>query len=501
MTQREISSAWLVVGLIGLSGCNSKPPAPPDPKAAFRGVTIKVLAPDQPQILTWLDDQRGEWSAQTGAQVEVVALSGTDPTSPQTGLAGSALAESNLPACDIVIFPSTGMANAVASGMATKVPPEVLDATAYEIRDIASAVADNLISWDRMTFALPLSVDTQLIYYRTDLFSHEEIQEDFQNKHGRRLVPPQTWDDFDQIVKFFDGTDLDGDGAPDHSLCIANVGRALVCRAAAYGKPPQNFSFYFDVTSMEPLADAPAFQLAMERWSEVAQCIANDRRDDPQLAAFTAGRAVIALGSSRLAQHLLQSTGKDGTGQIAGKVGCLSLPGSSRVYLHDRKNWSELRADKLNRAAIVDGLCAAVPRTSTHSAVAFDFLAFLTNRERSLSAVTLAANGFGPYRLSHLIDSAAWVSGGWPAASVPSYLSAMHESLNQPNAVAILRIDASTAFHQSLEAEASAAMRGEKLPADALAAVAETWRNICNERGKDRLRRQYRYSLGLPVLN
>src|SRR5262245_61136278 len=96
MTRTLIGSAWLVVGLIGLSGCNSKPSAPADPRAGFRGVTIKVLAPDRPQLLSWLDDQRGEWSAQTGANVEVVVSSDTDPTSPQDGLAGSALSVSTL---------------------------------------------------------------------------------------------------------------------------------------------------------------------------------------------------------------------------------------------------------------------------------------------------------------------------------------------------------------------------------------------------------------------
>lgn len=490
-----------LVSLCGVAGCNSKPPAPVNPKAGFQGVTIRVLALDQPRLLTWLDDQRGEWSAQTGAQVEVVALSGTDPTSPQSGLAGSALAESQAPAGDIVIFPSTRMGNAVASGMASKVPKALIESAAYEIRDIAGPVAEQLIMWDHIPYALPLSAETTLIYYRADLFSRAKIQEEFQNEHGHELAPPKTWDAFDEIVKFFDGTDLDGDGQPDRSLAIGDMGEAVICRAAAYGKPQQNFSFYFDVTSMEPLADGPAFQSALERWCEIADCIANDRRADPQLATFAAGRAAVAIGSSRLAERLLRSDATAGSETLAGKVACVSLPGSARVYLHDRKTWSELPADKLNRVAVVDGLCAAVPRTSKHSDAAFDFLAFLTNRERSLPTVTSLTNGFGPYRVSHLIDSAAWISGGWSAGSAPSYLAAMRESLEQSNAVTMLRIDGSGAFHQSLDTEAAAALLGEKPPGDALAAVAESWRNLCNERGKDRLRRQYRYSLGLPVLN
>ncbi len=500
MVQHRIKFVWLLVAALGLEGCNSKTPGPSDPKAAFRGVTIKVLAPDLPQLLTWLEDQRGEWTAQTGASVEVVAQSGADPTSPKDGLAGSALTQSSIPNADIVIFPATSMANAKASTLATKVPPEVLDATAYEIRDIASA-AEHLMTWDRMTYALPLSVETPLVYYRTDLFAREDIRDQFQNKHGRPLLPPQTWDEFDEIVKFFDGSDIDGDGTPDRSLAIASAGESLISRAAAYGKPPQNFSFYFDVTTLEPLADGPAFQLALERWLDVAHCLANDRREDPQLTALTSGRAVFAIGSSRLADHVLRAAVKSGIDKVAGAVGCLPIPGSPRVYLHDRKSWSELPAGKLNRPAVINGLCAAVPQSSGQAAAAYDFLMFLTNRERSLPSVTTASSGFGPYRASHLIDSAAWVSGGWPAASVPSYLAAMRDSVNQPNVVAILRIDASEAFHKSLDAEASAALSGEKTPAEALAAVAESWRRICDERGKDRLRRHYRYSLGLPVVN
>src|SRR5262249_48375254 len=94
----------------------------------------------------------------------------------------------------------------------------------------------------------------------------------------------------------------------------------------------------------------------------------------------------------------------------------------------------------------------------------------------------------------------AWVAAGWPAADVTAYLSAMQQSLNDPNAVALLRIDGADNYHRVLEKEAMAALDGEKPVAAALAAAGESWRSLRQQRGLDRQRRQYRYSLGMPVV-
>jgi multiple sugar transport system substrate-binding protein len=161
----------------------------------------------------------------------------------------------------------------------------------------------------------------------------------------------------------------------------------------------------------------------------------------------------------------------------------------------------ELPDEKPNRVTVVNGWIAGVTRNSSNPEAAYDFLSFLTNRQRSLPYVTTPAYGFGPYRLSHIIDTAPWSASGWTDGGTATYLAALRQSLNEVNAVAFLRIDASHAYHQSLDEAARAVFQGDKSSTDALDEVAKRWREISEERGHDRQRRNYRYSLGMPVLN
>jgi multiple sugar transport system substrate-binding protein len=486
---------------VALVGCDSKPPTGPDIKTRFRGVTLNVLIPQSETLRSWIEDQRGEWAAQTGGQVQVQAIELGDLVAPQGSIPGSALAQQSSLRGDIVIFPATEMANVVAARQAMKVPKEVLDAAPYEYVGIARGVRESLVTWDRRDHALPVSADCLLVYYRLDLFADESRKREFQEKYGRALEPPATWKEFDQLAEYFHGQDLDGDGEPDHGVAISSAADALTARAAAYGKAPQNFSFFFDVNTFEPLATGPAFQEAMQKWLAVARFLATPGSDDRTLSQFTAGHAALALGSSRLAEQWLCSRNNQPENKSSGRVACLPLPASERVYQHDKQTWAEFPADKLNRVSIVNGLLGSVPTSSAHADAAFDFLMFLTSRERMLQYVTAPAYGLGPCRLSHLVDTAIWFASGWTGSGTASYLTAVRESLNQGNVVAMLRIDASERYYDSMDQLAAAAFRGGKPGAQVLDEIAQSWREISQERDHDRQRRSYRYSLGMPVLN
>jgi multiple sugar transport system substrate-binding protein len=499
MTRYLFSGVSLVTLLV--AGCTSKPSGPANPKARFSGVTLKVLIPDSELLRDCIDDQRGEWAAQTGAVVELEPVLIADLVSPQGSIPGSALAAQTVIAGDVLIFPATEMANVVAADQAMKVPREVLDAPDYERADIGRAVLDQLVAWDRQSYGMPISAECMLVYYRLDLFSDPARRQLFQEKYARALEPPKTWDEFDQLAEFFDGQDLNGDSVPDRSIALSSPGDALICRAAALGKAPQNFSFFFDVNSFEPMVTRPAFLEAMKQWQSVLRFVATPA-EDRALAKFTAGQAALALGSSRLAAQWLRSeTTADSANRIAGHVACSTLPASTRVYQHDKQAWADLPADKPNRAAIVNGLVGSVPKNSRHPDAAYDFLTFLTSRARGLPYVTTPAFGLGPYRMSHLVAATPWAQSGWTLSGTAPFLAALSQSLNEANAVAQLRIDASDLYHQSLNEAASEAFRGDKAGLESLNELAARWKEISEERGHDRQRRSYRYSLGMPVLN
>src|SRR5262249_13706368 len=51
--------------------------------------------------------------------------------------------------------------------------------------------------------ALPILGDAVVCYYRKDLFDDPRHQEAYQKQTGRRLVAPETWDDFTAIARYF----------------------------------------------------------------------------------------------------------------------------------------------------------------------------------------------------------------------------------------------------------------------------------------------------------
>jgi multiple sugar transport system substrate-binding protein len=482
MKQRTLATLTLLWASIGC-----KPPAAPELTSPFQGVTVRVAGADRPELAAWINSQRGEWTAQSGAQVELVTDESTGSSTPAAD-------------ADIIILPSTRIGAVVQTGRAVQVPKGFLNSPSYELRDLAPIVHEYLIAWDRQTIALPISAESMLVYYRTDLVADEQHRAEFEQQVGRPLSPPSTWADFDAIARFFTGRDLNGDGAADSGVAVTSAGAALVCRAAVLGKSPMNLSFYFDVNTMTPLVAGPAFREAAEQWVKVSDCLPNAEDDDVQLATFAAGRAALAIGPASLAGRLLAAESENLDARVLGHVACLPLPASSRVYLHDKQAWRDLPSDSPNRVAVVWGTVAGVLASGKRADAAFDFLGFLTDREHSLMSVAASSYGLTPYRLSHVIDAATWSAAGWSTTGVGSYLTAMRENLTQGNAVSLLRIAHADEYQSVLDDQARAMIRKVQTPEMSLEAIAKAWQSISDRHGLDTQRRHYRYSVGMPVV-
>jgi ABC-type glycerol-3-phosphate transport system substrate-binding protein len=63
---------------------------------------------------------------------------------------------------------------------------------------------------------MPVFTNTEVLFYRKDLFGNSKEQKDFQSKYGYALVPPKTWKQFNDVAEFFTrgsklyGTDVKG---------------------------------------------------------------------------------------------------------------------------------------------------------------------------------------------------------------------------------------------------------------------------------------------------
>ena len=61
---------------------------------------------------------------------------------------------------------------------------------------------------DGRTYGLPMAADAITLLYRTDVFAARAAE--FQRLTGRKLEPPQTWDDYLQLARFFNSESLYG---------------------------------------------------------------------------------------------------------------------------------------------------------------------------------------------------------------------------------------------------------------------------------------------------
>ncbi|MHA6669843.1 ABC transporter substrate-binding protein [Homoserinimonas sp. A447] len=61
---------------------------------------------------------------------------------------------------------------------------------------------------------MPIFTNSEILYYRTDLFNDPANQAEFEAKYGYPLAPPATWEEYADIAEFFT-RDTDGDGQID----------------------------------------------------------------------------------------------------------------------------------------------------------------------------------------------------------------------------------------------------------------------------------------------
>jgi ABC-type glycerol-3-phosphate transport system substrate-binding protein len=61
---------------------------------------------------------------------------------------------------------------------------------------------------------MPIFTNSEILYYRTDLFGDPSNKADFEAKYGYPLAPPTTWEQYADVAQFFT-RDTDGDGKTD----------------------------------------------------------------------------------------------------------------------------------------------------------------------------------------------------------------------------------------------------------------------------------------------
>ncbi len=488
-----------VLTLLALAGCwGGKEPAETAPKQPFRGMKIVAGVVAEKALLPGLEAQRGEWAAETGADLT---------------FRDSAADSESLKAVDVLIFPGDRLGDLIDRGILQALPEAAVlppapskDAESstesgtpapppdpLAFKDVVASSRDLVTKYGDDRYALPLGGTALVLAYRRDAFDRAENKA-AAKAAGIDLAPPRTWSDLDALARFLHGRDWDGDGSPDSGIALAwaadpeGVGDAtFLARAAGLGLHRDQYSFLFDADGMGPRIASPPFVEALGKLVELTKSA------PPGAAQFDADAARSAFRAGKVAL-LIDRAERASTWSEGKPVGVAPLPGSERVYNPDRKAWET--STSLNRPAYLPrggGWLVGVVASSPHRDAAIDLAKYLagpdvTNRLRADRAFPMLATrtpqlgqGLPDPRSAPGVESRGWSD-------------AVDRTIQAVRVVVGLRIPGADGYLADLTKGRVAAAGGQ--PAEeALKGVADAWAARTKSLGPARQTWHYRRSL------
>jgi multiple sugar transport system substrate-binding protein len=451
------------------------------------GETITVITQSGPPIASAVQASMAPFEKLTGAKVKLI-------TAPFGDLYTKTIANfvTGGSAYDVILGASSWLGD---------YNPYVVDLTSMIHKDGSIKWNDVIYQkngqWAGHQIAMPVDGDNQLMYYRRDIINNASLGKEFKKKMGHPLAPPQTWDQFMNIARFF------GDGKHGvHGVVEAykHGGQAFwyyMSNCVAYcNVPGEKGGMFFNPTNLKPLVNDPGHVKAMQNYAEALKLgppgmINFDSNEVRQ--RFAHGEAVLGIDwdDTPIIGELQPDS------KVKGKIGTALLPGTWRAWDYRRNKW--VYTGRLNRPAWLafGGWCGVISKKAHNIPLAYKYLSFIASPAFSLRMVTLNNSGMNPYRLSHFNNVGAWKKAGYPEPDLNAYLAAMRKSDLDPNAVQDMRLPGAAAFQDATELAAQKVVSGQSSAKAALDQLASQWDQINNQKGHAKQLAAYRASLNL----
>jgi multiple sugar transport system substrate-binding protein len=460
--------------------------------APLAGVRLRLVVVDDPELAAAAKRLQGEWSAQTGSelQVESVAEEQFDGT--------------NLPTADAFICPSHQVGPLAERRLITPIPLSLLQGNVGDWSDVFELLRLSEATWVGEAVAVPFGSPVLVCYYRADLLE----------KLGRK--PPETWAEYQQLAELLADRQNLGDAPPFgdapwygtvEPLAPAWAALVLLARSAPYAKHRDNYSTLFDIRTMEPLVAGPPFVRALEELVAAAKVGSPEQlRCDPTdaRAAFWRGQCGMALTWPTAAGGGLAARPFGGTSEVPHrrearsiKIGFAELPGSTKVFNVRKHSWEGRAEDEDPHVPLVAaaGRIGAVSRNSAQPDAAFQLLFWLSGRQFG-ARVSASSPATTLFRRSHLQSPQTWVEQPIPPPAAARYAALAEKTLSRNQWVFALRIPGRLAYLSALDEAVHRAVRGEKPPGVALQEAATRWQEITQRLGREQQQAAYCHSLG-----
>lgn len=489
---RFFAAAILAAAVLFAGGCetqqneSSHAPKSPAPPAALRMAVV-----DDPALADSLRKVRGEWRAQSGAELEIQELT-----------AGDVVSAERIDA-DAVIYPLNLLGSLAERRLIRPLNATWLAGDPLDAKDLLLAADSPEFTWDGQPYAVPLGEPVFVLWYRTDWFA------------GTGKQPPRSWEEYQALVKFFgDSANRDvaikrGDVNDSTFLFVGEWGSTveplakgwasslLLARAAAYAKHRDYFSVLFDRETMKPLIGGPPFVRALTELAAAAKSSSVDlTRLTPSdtVASFLTGHSVMAIGWPKPPPEAGRPVAKSSLS--AGSIACVELPGAPAAYNPGHAAWENRAADESARVTLrgLDGRAGSVVRGSDHAAAAFGLLAWMAGKRWSTDILSVSP-ATAMFRQSQLEEPSAWTGKQLDLAAAKQYGEALQAGLARRETLLVPRLPGAMEYLAALDDTVAAVIKGKTSPQQALDEAAAKWEQITDRFGRQRQLEAYRRSL------
>lgn len=438
------------------------------------------------------------WEDYTGAKISWIDLAQADynPRLQQAIATGTV-------DFDILEMGAPFEGDVCGKGLASEMPDWVK--AQIDMDDYVDYLKAPVGTWDGKTYRISVDGDCHNFNYRADYFTDADLAKAWKDEgHEGEWGVPRTWQKVQEVTKFLKGKTIGGVeaiGYLDAPKAWGGFGfYFLGSRATAYAKHPDDKAWLFDVDTMKPRINNPAWVRAIQDVIDALPSESGDQLNaDPGTTAFQ--QFLAGTGS------MVSWWGDVGSGArtsdtsvIGDTVAFDILPGSDDVYNSKTGQWDKLPSGPNlapNMAYLGWGVyvMARVDSDEKKKKAAWSAAAHLGGKDLALWMAAYPS-GFQCYRKSQF-ETREWVEAGYDEAFISNYLASQSNSYNHPNAAIEPRIPGIFQYYSVAEDELAKVFAGQMTAQEGADAIAVAWEKITDQLGRDKQIALYKASLGV----
>ena len=464
----------------------------------FAGVELSFMGLNNQNLHNFLF--RGflkPWEAYTGAKITWIDLAQADYNARLQQSIATGTVD-----FDILEMGAPFEGDVCGKGLTSEMPDWVK--TQIDINDYSDYLKPPVGTWNGKTYRVTIDGDCHNLNYRTDVFSDADLAKawkDAGNKSGWGV--PKTWQQVNAVTKFLKGQKLKGQdvyGFLDPPKGWGGFGFYFVeDRCTAYAKHPDDKAWLFDIDTMKPRVNNPAWVRGIQ---DIVDSLPYEPADQINADPGTTGFQQFLAGVGSLLTwwgDIGEVAKTSDTAVIGNELGFDILPGSDDVYNAKTGKWETLAGGPNvapNCAYLGWGIyvMARVDSDPKKQKAAWSAAAHLGGKDLSIWNV-MYPSGFQVHRNSHSsIDE--WVAAGYDKDYITSYLKSQFGTYNHPNRCVEPRIPGIFQYYSIAEDELRNVFAGKETAQAGADAIAAAWEKLTDKIGREQQIKLYKASLG-----